>query len=132
MYKEEKIVFYDGDCGFCNRTVQFILKKNNKKNIKFAALQSETAKKLFSHYNFPEPDLSTFYFFEGEKLTSKSSGALALTKHLVFPYLFFGFFKIIPKRLRDKMYDFIADRRHKLAVGFCALPTEEEKKRFLR
>lgn len=42
----DKILFYDGDCVFCNASVQFALKHRKKNSIYFSALQSELAKKF--------------------------------------------------------------------------------------
>ena len=75
------IVFYDGECGFCNRTVQFILKHERNQQILFSSLQSDFSKDFFKENNFPTPDLSTFYFFTEGVLLQKSTGGL---KVLVF------------------------------------------------
>lgn len=129
---DQKIVFYDGDCGFCNKTIQFILNKEKKPPvIRFAALQSDFAKRFFAAQSLPQPDMSTFYFWEDQRMFSKSSGALRLLNYLEFPYGMLKVGYIFPKFLRDKIYDFVAGRRHQIANGFCALPTPEQRKRFL-
>jgi predicted DCC family thiol-disulfide oxidoreductase YuxK len=130
-YKEKKILFYDGECGFCNHSVQFVLKHETTHEILFTALQSEFSKTFFQENNFPKPNLSTFYFWENGVLFEKSTGALKLSKHLKMPFPLVQFFYIFPPFIRNYFYDFIAKRRHKLAKGFCALPSENEKKRFL-
>jgi predicted DCC family thiol-disulfide oxidoreductase YuxK len=126
-----KIVFYDGDCGFCNKTVQFVLKNDAKKGLYFTALQSKFAEEFFQNHNFEKPDLSTFYFWNGEKLFKKSSAALRLVKELSFPWPLLQIGFLIPRFFRDKLYDFVANRRHKMSKGFCVLPTIKDKKRFL-
>jgi predicted DCC family thiol-disulfide oxidoreductase YuxK len=131
MKKNIPIVFYDGDCGFCNKTVQFILKNGKNQNLHFAPLQSNFSKDFFKSTQFPEPDLSTFYFWDGSDLFSKSTAALNLLNQLKnrFQLLKIGF--ILPKKLRDKMYDFIANRRHKISNGFCVIPSIENRRRFI-
>ena len=42
-----KILFYDGDCGFCNKSVQFVLKYENRSEIYFSALQSDFSRDFF-------------------------------------------------------------------------------------
>ena len=130
MKKEFPIVFYDGDCGFCNKTVQFMLKNGQNQNLHFAALQSNFSKDFFETSQFPKPDLSTFYFWDGSDLFSKSTAALHLIDQLKprFQLLKIGY--LLPKKIRDKMYDFIAKRRHKIANGFCVIPSNEDKRRF--
>jgi predicted DCC family thiol-disulfide oxidoreductase YuxK len=131
MEDSKKIVFYDGDCGFCNKSVQFILKHERKKEIYFSALQSNFSKLFFENHKFPKADLSTFYFWDGEKLHQKSSGALKLLNSMKFPWSVLKIGYAIPLKLRDKMYDFIANRRHKLNSGCCLIPHKDERERFL-
>ncbi|MBL4861993.1 MAG: DUF393 domain-containing protein [Crocinitomicaceae bacterium] len=125
------IVFYDGDCGFCNRTVAFVLKYDKTKRIQFAAIQTEFTQALFKAKNLPSPDLSTFYFLENENVYQKSTAALRLAKHLKFPRSFLRFFWIVPRFIRDGVYDFIAKRRQRLSNGYCVIPSKEDRERFL-
>jgi predicted DCC family thiol-disulfide oxidoreductase YuxK len=125
------IVFYDGDCGFCNRTVQLILDNERSEEIRFSALQSDFAKQFFRERGLPQPDLSTFYFWDGQQMLERSTGALRVARRLKFPFSWLAAFKIVPRALRDGVYNWIAARRQKLANSQCALPTPEQRKRFL-
>lgn len=129
--ENKPIVFYDGDCGFCNRSVQFILNNEINDAIHFAPLQSKFARSFFTSKGVPTPDMSTFYFWSKNTMYSKSTGALRVTGYLKFPFPLLKIGFILPRFIRDGMYDFIAKRRHQLAAGFCALPTEEQRKRFI-
>lgn len=129
--QQKNIVFYDGDCGFCNRTVQFILKFERNHEIMFSPIQSDFTKNFFKGNNAPEPDLSTFYFYTNYVLLSKSTAALALLPFLKFPFFGFNLFRIIPICQRDQLYDFIAKRRKKISADYCLIPNEEQKSRFL-
>jgi len=126
----QQIVFFDGDCGFCNKTIQFVLRHEKGNSLRFSSLQSSFAQDFFKAKNFPEPDLSTFYFFDGSELHERSTAALKLIPNLKWycKPLSIGWF--FPKKIRDTFYNFIAKRRSKLAKGFCLIPTLEERKRF--
>lgn len=126
-----KIIFYDGDCGFCNSSVQFVLKHEKSPEINFSALQSSFSKTFFAENNFPEPDLSTFYFYEKGILYSKSTAGLRVTAFLNFPISLLRIFIFVPSFIRDKVYDFIAKRRKTIMKAFCVIPTSEAKARFL-
>ena len=128
---DRNIVFYDGDCGFCNRTIQFILKFERKSELFFAPIQSDFALDFFKQNNAPKPDLSTFYFYSNYLLLTKSTAALAILPFLKFPFLILNIARIIPICQRDKMYDFIAKRRKKISSEFCVVPSEIQKNRFL-
>jgi predicted DCC family thiol-disulfide oxidoreductase YuxK len=129
--KHENIVFYDGDCGFCNKSVQFILRHEKRKEIYFSAIQSEYAKQFFRENKIPEPDLSTFYFYTNYLIFTKSNAAFAILRLMRFPYSLLQIFRIIPVCQRNQIYDYVAKRRHRIMSGFCVVPTDEQKKRFL-
>ena len=126
-----KIVFYDGECGFCNRSVAFVLKNDRTESIHFASIQSDYAKQLFDQNGFETPDLSTFYFFEDGVLYQKSTAAMRLAKYFKFPKNIVGILKIVPRVLRDLVYDAIAKRRRFFSKGYCVLPTRKQQKLFL-
>lgn len=131
MYKDEPIVLYDGDCGFCNKTVSYVLKYDKSESIHFAAIQSDFTAALFKKNKWPSPDLSTFYFIEKGVLSKKSTAALHLAKYFKMPQRLLRVFFIVPALIRNAIYDFIAKRRQRISKGFCVMPEEKQKSRFL-
>lgn len=130
--KERIVVFYDGDCGFCNRVVQFVLKHEKNESIYFSALQSEFATRfLETRIGSENIDPNTLYLFNGRKILSKSTAALTLLSFLKWPWQFLNAFWIFPKFFRDWCYSQIALRRHHIASKFCFLPEPHQHKRFL-
>ncbi len=123
---------YDGDCGFCNKSVQFILKHERKNKLYFAALQSEVAQKLCLDILGEIPDLSTFLLYENGKFYKKSQAFFKVLPHMKFPWNLLIVYKIIPSSWSNKVYDWIAKRRKKIAGEFCMLPAPEQRVRFLR
>jgi predicted DCC family thiol-disulfide oxidoreductase YuxK len=126
----DRIVFYDGDCGFCNTAVQFVL-NHRKCDIYFAPLQSALAKNKLADRGITI-QMNTLYFLENGKLFTKSTGALRIAKYLkgMFPMLYI-IGMLCPRFVRDWVYDQVAKYRHKIRPGACALPSQEEKKLFL-
>jgi predicted DCC family thiol-disulfide oxidoreductase YuxK len=130
--KDRIIIFYDGDCGFCNRVVRFVLNHEKNESIYFSALQSEFAIRfLETHIGSENIDSNTLYLFNGKKILSKSTAALTLVSFLKWPWQFLNVFWILPKIFRDWCYTQIALRRHHIASKFCFLPTTRQQKRFL-
>ncbi len=127
----ENIVFYDGDCGFCNRSVNYVLKHDKTKSIHYASLQSEVAKEIFLSNNWPEADLSTFYFMRDGQLLGKSRAAFKVLKFFPWYMQWLQIFRIFPVGFRDWVYDQIAKRRRRISKGYCVMPDENEKKLFL-
>jgi predicted DCC family thiol-disulfide oxidoreductase YuxK len=117
------IVFYDGECGFCQSTVQVVLNNDKKGLIHFASIQSKFTEDFFNEIGEEQPDLSTFYFYTNNKLLSKSSAALYVARLLKFPFHLLFVFIVIPKIIRDFCYDIVARNRYKLTSNSCRIPT---------
>ncbi|MEM6685341.1 MAG: DUF393 domain-containing protein [Bacteroidota bacterium] len=52
LIAQHTIIIYDGVCGFCDASVQFILDRNPSPSLRFVSFQSETGQQLLQHYNF--------------------------------------------------------------------------------
>lgn len=128
--KGNKIVFYDGDCGFCNYIVGLILQNERNEMLYFAPLQSDFAQALLAEKGI-EINYSTFYYLQNNQVYSKSKGFFELLKELRFPYRGLRIFRFLPSFITDVIYDFIAKRRRKLKNPKCCLPTLSQRKRFL-
>lgn len=123
------IIFYDGECGFCNSTIQFILNKK-KQPFHFAALQSNYALKELEKFNV-SVQMDTIYLVKNNKVYARSSAALQISKGLKGLYPLLVFFYIVPRFIRDAVYNAVARRRHKIRNGYCMIPSEEDKKLFV-
>ncbi|SFI16954.1 thiol-disulfide oxidoreductase DCC family protein [Halpernia frigidisoli] len=127
------VVFYDGDCGFCNFWVGWILKNDKKDQFLFSALQSEFGQKFLSERNLELKNLSTLYLFSpGKFYLKKSAAVLKIATLLGGKYSLMEVFKIIPAFFSDKVYDLIAKNRQKIASAKCYLPTQDERKKFIQ
>lgn len=130
VLKLKRIVFYDGDCGFCNSSVQLIL-KNRKEDFYFLPLQDELSHQIMAQFN-EEIKMNTLYLYENQQLYKKSTAAIRIAKNLKkgYPLLYYiGF--VVPRFIRDWIYDQVAKRRHQISPGYCAMPLAEEKKFFI-
>lgn len=126
------IVFYDGDCGFCNFWVAWILKNDTRNQFLFSALQSDFGQKFLSDRNLKTEQFNTLYLFSPEKFyLMKSSAVLKIASILGGKFSFLSIFRIIPKFLSDKIYDLISKNRMRMASAKCYLPTFEERKKFI-
>ncbi|MFN6077479.1 MAG: thiol-disulfide oxidoreductase DCC family protein [Fluviicola sp.] len=128
-----RIVYFDGVCNLCESSVQFIIRKNKKKNIQFASLQGSHGQAFLKENNFDTSEFSSLVYVENGKIYTKSSGALRITKQLKGLWPMMICFLIIPKFIRDGVYTYVAKNRYKWygKKTSCWLPTPELKKRFL-
>lgn len=129
--KKLRLVLYDGECGFCNHSVAFILKHERTNELLFASLQSNYAQNLFKEKGIQKIDLSSLYFFENNRFLVRTNAALTICKYLKPPFSWLIIFKIIPAFLRDPFYRLIAKNRKRLAGNFCVIPNQDQLKRFL-
>ena len=130
---DQPIVLFDGVCNLCNGAVQFIIRHDKKNIFMFASLQSEVGRKILEQYNFPLDELNSFILIENNKAYTRSTGALRVAKKLngLWPLLY-GFI-IIPKFIRDSIYNWVAENRYKWfgKKDACMIPTPELKTKFL-
>lgn len=126
----EQIIFFDGDCLICQRSVQFILKYDRKKQFLFASLQSETAEQLLSQ-QARQADSVVLLKEDHEYL--HSDAVIEISKQLSGLAKIGYLLILFPKRFRDKIYQFTAKQRYKWLpkATTCSLPEEQNKKRFL-
>lgn len=126
------IILFDGECNFCNSSIQFIIKRDKKAHFTFASLQSEIGKTYREQFGISK-DVDSLVLIEGERCFIKSSAALRISKKLDGRWKLFSAFLLIPPPLRNVCYDVIAKNRYKWfgKQESCMLPTTEIKKRFL-
>ena len=129
---EEFVILFDGFCGLCNSTVDWLIKKDANAVLQYSPLQGKFANDIgCSAKNLSHPD-SIIIYTEG-KFFDKSTAALLIAKKLPFPWKLFYTFKIIPKGFRNLLYDFIASNRYKWfgKSETCRIPFGTEKKLFI-
>jgi predicted DCC family thiol-disulfide oxidoreductase YuxK len=130
---QEGLVLFDGVCNFCNYWVQFALKRNKKKSLKFGSLQGDTAKEILPGFNIDPNVLSSVYLIEKDKIHKESSAALHICKHLDGAWKLLYILIFIPAFLRDPFYKLIARFRYKWfgKKEACMIPTPEQRSRFV-
>jgi len=127
------IVFFDGVCNLCNASVQFILKRDPKGYFRFAPLQSKAAREKLRDMPEAPSDISSILLLEDGICYTRSSAALRIARRLSGAWPVFYAAILIPRFLRDPIYDFIARHRYRWfgKLESCSLPKPEWRGRFL-
>ncbi len=132
MKFEKPVVFFDGHCNLCNRWVDWLVRLDKNQKIFIASLQGETASRLLSEDIRKNPQ--TLVLYENSKLFYKSAVVFRLCEILKGPLVLLLIFRWLPRGIRDWVYDLVARNRYSLTGRrkTCRVPTEKEKKHFLR
>lgn len=126
------LVLFDGYCNLCNGAVQFILKRDKKNHFYFASLSWPVAEPILNTSEKLK-DVDSILLWDGKNTFTKSSAALKISSRLGSLWPLMNVFWILPKWLRDPVYDFIARNRYKWfgKRDTCMLPSPEVSARFL-
>lgn len=130
---KKSIILFDGICNLCNNSVQFVIKRDNKQQFLFASLQSDAAAKLLLQFYNKKIGLQSIVLIEDNKVYDKSTAALRIARKLNPLWNILYIFIIVPKNLRDLVYDYIAKYRYKWfgKQDSCMLFIKEYKNRFI-
>jgi predicted DCC family thiol-disulfide oxidoreductase YuxK len=127
----ERIVLFDGVCNLCSASVRFVIQRDTKKKFLFASLQSEFAKRKFPER--ADDAIKTIVLLTNSKTYFRSDAALEISKELngLWPALYF--LKIIPRSIRNAIYDFISRNRYRWfgKREACWIPSPEWSSRFV-
>ena len=128
----DHVVFFDGNCGFCSALVRSIIRLDRPGLIHFVTIGSARGRELLAVHGQPEPDLDTFFFLDQGTLYSHSSGAIQLSHYLPWPWSMAHVLRLIPRFLRDAVYNWVARHRRTISSwACCRLLSEDEQVRFL-
>ena len=129
----QQIVFFDGVCNLCNRSVNFLIKQDKKNVLKFASLQSAYAQNVVPKALLNHEKLDSIIVYTDGKFYDRSTAVLKLCKILGGLCSVFLIGYLLPRYIRDGLYSFIANNRYRWfgKTDQCRVPTAELKERFL-
>ena len=127
------LILFDGVCNLCNRSVQFVIKHDKKKQFQFASLQGAAGQQLLHKHGLPGNMLNSFVLINENKVYTQSSAAFEMMRLLGGGWKYLSFLRIIPRFIRDGVYRWIARNRYKWfgKREECILPTPDLRDRFL-
>lgn len=139
--RQAPILLYDGECGVCAASVQFVLRHERTSTsatdrLHFAPLQGELGTRLRQeHPTLAGVDSIIWLagmFSDSPVILVRSDAVLAVLRYLGGPWHWLAVVgRIVPRMLRDALYEEIARRRYRLAPRVCLLPSAFDPSRFL-
>ena len=132
--QNKKIILFDGICNLCDSSVQFIIKHDKKDKFRFVALQSKLGIEICNYIGIDQTKIDSIVLYNPDvAYYYKSSAIIEIENELGGIYSLISIFKILPEKLRNYIYDYIAKNRYKWygKKESCMIPTPELKAKFL-
>jgi len=131
--KLSHIILFDGICNLCNSSVQFIIKRDKNNKFRFASIQSEFGQTQILKFKINNASIDSFVYIIKGVAFIKSTAGLKVLREIGGLWKIIYLFIVVPKPLRDWVYDCIAKNRYRLfgKKESCMVPTPELKSRFL-
>jgi predicted DCC family thiol-disulfide oxidoreductase YuxK len=132
------LLLFDGVCGVCSRVPQFFLRHDRRGRFAFATLQSAIGRRIVARHGGDPDELTTMYVVASygaadERIFTKSDAALLIARDLGWPWRLLTLFRVVPRRVRNRLYDAVARNRYRVfgKNQSCMVPTAELRHRFL-
>jgi len=136
--KEGPVLLYDVLCGFCDRTVQLVLRFDRRGVMRFAPLEGAFAREVLDRH-VGLRDVDSLILVEpsaegrAERVRVRSDAVLALARHVGGLWRALSLFRWVPRSVRDWAYDVFARHRYRVfgRHAACPIPPPEVRARFL-
>jgi len=126
------ILFFDGECAFCSKSVRFVAYQDRFQRISFAPLQGELAKqKGFTGYAAKDGGTMAVIRESDGQIFLRSDAWIETARAMGGFWSVLTFTKWIPKPVRDFVYWLVANNRYRFVrkSDSCQLPDAEVVKR---
>ena len=136
MIVKRPVILFDGVCNLCNSTVQWVIERDKEGRFDFATLQSDAARRELGRV-MDEKEIDalpdSIVLLDSEGVHVRSAAALRILRGMRSPYALLRLAIVLPRPIRDAVYDFIARNRYGWfgRRNTCMTPTPELAARFL-
>ena len=138
MLAAERLVLFDGVCGFCHGSVRWILRRDREGRLHFAPLQGATADALRRRHPEIPASVDAIAFVHasagGERVWLRSAAVFRILRELPAPWRWLAALRwLAPVALYDRVYDAFARRRFRWfgRLAACPVPPAAVRARFL-
>jgi predicted DCC family thiol-disulfide oxidoreductase YuxK len=127
------ILLFDGVCHSCNFIVDFILRRDKKKQFRFGFLQSRIGHALLEKHELPVDRMDTLVLIEGDQAFTYSTAVFKILFRLGWPWRALAWASFLPQNLTDRLYQGYARNRYRLfgKREVCRILTRDEQDLFL-
>ncbi|MBK6627946.1 MAG: DUF393 domain-containing protein [Flavobacteriales bacterium] len=129
----DRLLLFDGVCNLCTGAVRFVVPRDRRGRIRFAALQGPTGQRVLREQGLSTAELSTLIYLRQGRVLTRSTAALQLFRDLDGAWPLLAVLLGLPRVLRDAVYDRVARRRYRWfgRTEACLVPGPDLAARFV-
>ncbi len=130
---DRPVIIFDGKCVLCSRFAQFIMRTDRQRRFRMLAAQSPIGSALYAHLGLDAESYETFILLEEGRARLRSDAALRIFAKLGLPWSLSGVARLMPRFVRDKLYDLVARNRLRWfgSRASCYAPDPSDADRFI-
>ncbi len=130
---DKPLVIFDGYCGLCSRTAQFILRHDRAGTFRLLPAQTALGTAIYRHFGLDPVDYETLIVLKEGRAHFASEASLEVFRALGPPWSLMSLTRIVPRPIRDAVYFWIARNRMRVfgRTESCYRPAPEHESRFL-
>ena len=127
------VILFDGVCNLCSGFVRFVVPRDTAGKYRFASLQSDVGRELLAEHDLPTDELESVVLIEDGESYQKSAAIIRIAAGLGGVYRLLSPFRHVPRAVRDRVYDFVAEHRYRWfgKKDRCMMPSGDIESRFL-
>jgi predicted DCC family thiol-disulfide oxidoreductase YuxK len=108
------LVVFDGDCVLCSRSMRLLARADRRQLFRMTPAQQPLGQGLYAHLGLPTDRYDTYLVLVGGHIHQRSDAIIAIARLLPWPWRIGSVLALVPRRLRDAIYDLVARNRYRL------------------
>jgi predicted DCC family thiol-disulfide oxidoreductase YuxK len=127
------IIVFDGTCVLCSGWTAYLLRRDRARRFRFATTQSGAGRSLLRSHGISAENPSTFLLLHSGRAYVASDAVIHMFALIGGPWRAAAVAQVIPKRVRDSLYAFVARNRYRWfgRRASCFVPLPSDRDRFL-
>ena len=111
---DRPVIVFDAQCVLCSANARFILKHDRRGRFRLASMQGQAGAALYRRFGIDPANPETLMLVDGDRALRNSDAVLAIYAGLGWPWRLAGIARVVPRRLRDRLYLWVARHRYRL------------------
>jgi predicted DCC family thiol-disulfide oxidoreductase YuxK len=130
---EHPLIVFDGECVMCSANARFVLRRDRRRRFRLTTAQGPLGSALYRHFGLRSDESGTILVLDGGRLITETDAAIAIASGLGWPWRLAAAARIVPRRLRDRAYRWVARNRFRWfgRHDTCWAPDSADRDRIL-